>query len=545
MASALEVHSIGGCGGFGMNATLFAAGGRALLVDFGVGFPRAPLPGVSLTVPDADPLARRFPELAAIVLTHAHDDHCAGLPHLPAPWRESPVYGPPLALAAATDRLQDAGRNLPPRFPVALGQVVDIPPFSVTFLAATHSVPDNAMLAIDTPAGLVVHTADFKLDPRPVAGPLTDLDGLAKLGRRGVRLLLMDSTGARRDGRTGAESSVTPHLQAAVAEAAGQVVVSTFATHLHRIQTTLGCARAASRRAALLGPRMTRMVNHGLDLGLMDAPAGVLAAADALADEPPARRVWLAGGCQGEVDSALSRLSRGAEPKARIGEGDVVIVSASVVPGNEALVSQLLDRFLRLGAEVHHAGDEPGLHVSGHASRDELVQLIQLLAPEALVPIHGDLLHLTAAAALARGLPHPPRQTVILLQGDGLVLDAGGARRLERTPVETLRVDETGLLVPPEVVRERRRLAAAGFVLLRLPRRARSGDAREAVRLEHGGVAGWDDVAGAVLRLAREHLDAAPPDAPLDALEAEVARRIAAFLRRGRRHRPSVQVVID
>lgn len=545
MGTTLEVYSLGGCGGFGMNAALVVCERRGLLLDFGIGFPRTPLPGVSLTVADATPVAERVPDLAGIVLTHGHDDHAAGLPYLPRAWSGAPVYGPGLALAAAADRLDDARVPRPRMLPVPLGNAATIGPFKVTFVPVTHSIPDAAMLVVETPAGTVVHSGDFKLDLDPVRPPHTDLDQLAAFGRRGVRLLLLDSTGSLRPGRTGSESSVVAPLEAAVAAATGQVVVSTFASHLHRIQTALGAAQKSGRKAALLGQRMTRTVRHGLDLNLFDAPPGVLVSPEALADERPERRMWLAGGCQGEPQSSLARLSTESDSRAEVGRGDTVILSASTVPGNEMPVARMIDRFLRFGAVVRHAGQEPEMHVSGHGSRDEIVQLLRVLQPDIVVPVHGDRAHLEAAAALAENAEPPPRQVLLVEKGDRLEIGTFGATVAERLTVYTNYLDDAGLVVPPGVLRERQQLASTGVALVLVRRGDDGAVAEDALRLEALGIPGWDAIAPEARRAVGDALRTSPSYTPVAELELELARRVGNLLRRGGRYRPRVVVFLD
>ncbi len=545
MAGLLEIYSLGGCGGFGMNATLFVADGRGLLVDFGIGFPRTPLPGVSLTVPDASSIARRVPDLAAVVISHAHDDHAAGLPYLPPAWERAPVYGPGFALASAADRLDDTGTPRPRMVPVPLGGSVPLGPFEVTFIPVTHSVPDAAMLAIRTPQGLVVHTADFKLDPAPLRPPLTDTDRLRRLGDAGVRVLLVDSTGARRPGRTGSESGVAPHLDATIGAAEGQVVVSTFASHLHRIQAAVAAAHRHGRKAALLGQRMTRTVRHGTDLGLLDAPSGVIVPPEELNDEPPRRRMWLAGGCQGEPQSSLARLSSESDTRAEVGRGDTIVFSSSTVPGNEMPVARMIDRFLRLGASVITTEHVPGLHVSGHGSRDEIAEVIALLRPEIVVPVHGDRAHLEANAALAEAADPAPRQVVLVEKGDRLEIGGYGATVAERLEIYTNYLDDAGTVLSPAVLRERQQISASGIAVVQARRSPGGRVLGDAVRVEALGIPAWDSIAPQAERAARELLAGAPAWTPVADLEAELARRVGNLLRRGSRYRPRVIVMLD
>ncbi|MBP7149797.1 MAG: ribonuclease J [Acidobacteria bacterium] len=543
----LEIISLGGCGGFGMNSTLYLAGDRAILVDFGIGFPRGFPVGVAQVVPDARPLLDRCPRLDAVFITHGHDDHAAGLPHLPEPWRSAPVYAPPLALCSIGDRFEDTATPRPKLVPVNDGDTIESAPFRVTYIHVTHSIPQNYLLAIDTPAGLVVHSGDIKLDLTPVAEAPTDLAALSALRSRGVRLLLLDSTGSRRDGRTGSERSVRAPLETAIRSAEGTVVVSTFASHLHRIQTVCDIARRVGRKAALLGLRMTRTVRHGIDLGLFTAPRGLLVSAEELAQEPPERRLYLAGGCQGERQSSLSRLSLGVDPRAEVGRGDTVVVSASIIPGSEVQVGRLLDRFLRIGTGVIHASDFPGLHVSGHGSRDEIAELVELLRPQAIVPIHGDRINLEAIVTFVERLDPAPREALIIEKGDSLHVGPTKLALGDRIDLPAIHLDEGGVVVSQDVMRDRYRLALAGVVVVRvtLTREGRRTDAE--ARIEPIGIAGWDGPDGVRENTERIVRETAQRSGNMSAaeLEHDIERQVGNLLRRGNRRRPTVVVMVE
>ncbi len=545
MGRELHIVSLGGSGGFGMNASLLHAGGEGVLVDFGIGFPAGVPAGISRLVPNADPLAEICPNLHGIVLTHAHDDHVAALPWLPGPWREAPIFALPFPLAAARDRFDGVPAPAGRFRPLEWNRPVDLGPFRVRAVRVTHSVPQSAMIVVDTPAGTIVHTGDFKLDRDPWDGALTDEASLRELGRRGVRALLLDSTGALREARAETERSVWPVLSRAIAEAEGQVVVSTFSSQVHRIDQALRAARAAGRRAALLGMRMQRMVRLAVDLRLLRLPAGLLLPPDELAELPPARRLWLAGGCQGESQSSLSRLSWDSDSRASVGAGDTVIVSASVIPGSEVQVSRMLDRFLRLGARVLHVGTEPGLHASGHGSREEILELLDWLRPEVVLPVHGDRVHLEAAAELAAAADPAPREVVVAERGETVVLGPDGVRPGETFELLPWHHDDLGA-VDFEVVRERRHLSEAGAAFVRI--RASGEGMLEDLRVEAVGIPGPPlgdreelvrDRVAALLRLAARN------GFPPRVLEEEIAREVAAALRRGRQRRPRVVVVLD
>ncbi|MCU0230852.1 MAG: ribonuclease J [Acidobacteria bacterium] len=550
-ADAVEIYSLGGCGGFGMNATLYISEGEGLLVDFGLGLPKSPALGVNQIVPDPTPLLARCPRLKAVLLTHAHDDHVGALAFLPPAWRSAPIYGPGLSIDAANDRFADAEVPAPARQTVPVGVRLDLGRFAATLIHVTHSVPETRVVALDTPAGTIVHLSDFKLDPTPVQGPSTDLEALAVLGRRGVRLVLFDSTGALREGRTASERSVVAPLEAVIRECRGQVVVSTFASHLHRIQSLCGIAVRTGRQPVPMGLRMTRTLRHGINRRLFDAPAGLVRDRDALPQIREHQRLIVAGGCQGERDSSLNRISLDNEPRVTLGRGDLVVISASVIPGCEVNVGRMTDRFLRRGVFVVHAAELRELHVSGHGGRDEVREVLQLLRPEAVVPIHGDRTHLEAAARLAEQLDPAPRQVEVIERGDLLRLGPDGLSRGERIELPPRYLDETGSPIPGEVLKARFRMSETGAATVFAAIRRGPGGAVEAeVRIAALGVPGWDDPgSGRVRALEREaheailRLGVRPGNG--SRVKDAIASLVGHALRAGSRRKPMVTVVFD
>lgn len=541
MSDALELIPLGGCGGFGMNATLIAWRDDALLLDFGVGFAGDDSAPQLRAVIDPSPLIARWPTLRAIVLTHAHDDHVAGLPQLPDAWRRTPVLGRGFTIAMARTRFEDAGVSAPDWQVVTDDAAVPLGPFRVRLIDATHSVPHNTMLVIETPVGTVVHSGDFKLDDDPVRGPRTDRAALQQVGAAGVRLLLLDSTGALRPGLTASESTLAEPLTDAIAGARGQVFASTFASHLHRIQLLAQAAAAHGRSVGLLGMRAATSLRLGIDLGLFDAPPGRIVPLETLRQLPPERRFYICGGCQAEPDSSLARLSRGADTRAAVRPDDLVLLSASIIPGNERVVGRMVNRFLRAGVEVLQAAHTPGLHVSGHASREELNTLIGWLRPRAVLPVHGDRLHLLACQRLALAHPAAPRQAPVLETGETLLVHADALALGTRHTLETIWHEEGRPLLPAAWA-ARRRLASGGVAAVTI---AVHGDRIE-TRVEQAGLGGVPDPAferlvhDAVAEVVRREQSRLPREA----LEQDLARRLGSLLRRGGRARPEVFVSI-
>ncbi len=547
----VEIYSLGGCGGFGMNATLYVSGDEGVLVDFGLGLPKSPSLGVNQIIPDPTPLLARCPRLTAVLLTHAHDDHVGAMPFLPPAWRTAPVYGPGLAIDAAKDRFADNARPAPPLHAIAPGARLDLGRFAATLVHVTHSVPETRIVALETPAGLIVHLSDFKLDPTPVQGPPTDLATLAALGRRGVKLVLFDSTGALREGRTGSERAVVAPLEAIVREAAGQVIVSTFASHLHRIQSLCAIAARAGRQPVPMGLRMTRTLRHGIDRGLFEAPSGLLRGRDELPRIPERQRMVIAGGCQGERDSSLNRISLDNEPRLSVGREDLAVISASVIPGCEVNVSRMTDRFLRRGVSVVHAAEVRDLHVSGHGGRDEIREVLELLQPEAVVPIHGDRTHLEAAARLAERLGRPPRQVEVIERGEGLRLGPGGLTRGERIDLLPRYLDEAGREIPGEILKERFRMSETGAATIFASIRREPGGALAVeVRMAALGVPGWDDPNHRRVRALEDEIRAlvlrlgSRPGSG-ERVKDAIAGLVGHALHEGSRRKPKVVVVLD
>ncbi len=541
MATGLDIVSLGGSGGFGTNATLLIEDGRGLLIDFGIGFPRGLPVGATRVVPDASPLVESCEELVGVVLTHAHDDHVAALPHLPRAWADAPIFGSPFALASARVRYNDSRRRAPEMVTLEPAETRALGPFQIELLPITHSAPQSRAVVVETGEGVLVHTGDFKLDSAPFRGDPVDLAPFEALGTRGVRALLVDSTGIVRPGRAAPESAVEPALDEHIGRATGQVVVSTFASHLERIDAVCSVAARHGRKVALVGQRMNTTVEIGRELGIFDPPAGVLDSLEALTACAPSERLFLAGGCQGEPLSSLGRIAAAAHPAVTLEPGDSVVLSSSVIPGSEVPISQLLDRLLRSGIHVVSAREDTRLHASGHGGRDEILEMIETLAPELLLPVHGDRLHLERVAEHARTLTAPPRQVVIAERGEWVRLDGEGARKVAHTDLTPLYLDESGVAIELEVARARRAIGQAGAVFLTV-RQEPEADAE--LLAEAIGIPGWDGARGArhtVIELAERLLrEYAFEDD--DALEELIARKIANLLRRGARARPRVVV---
>lgn len=530
-----------------MNCMAIECDGRLAVVDCGVLFPNEPI-GVDVIAPDLSFLRERRDRVGAVFLTHGHDDHVGALPFLlrdvPAP-----VYGTRFTLALLRPRLEEAGVKADLR-EVAPGDVRpagEDAPVSAEFLAVTHSIPDACGLALRTPQGTILHSGDFKIDPRPVAGPGMDLARVEALGRAGVRLLLSDSTNAERPGTSLSESDVGAALEEAFEGAAGRVLVACFASNVHRIQQVVDAARAFGRRLALLGRSMEANVRLAQELGYLRVPAWMPVGFPEARELPPRELCVLTTGTQGEPRSALARLARGEHPDLSLSPGDLVVLSSRFIPGNEVAVGRLVNELCRRGAAVAYEGLRP-LHVSGHAQEAEQRRLIALARPAHFVPIHGEYRHLARHAAHAAAEGVPGRH--LLVDGQVLELSDDGVRIAdERVPVGRVYTDRDALLgtdIGALVVRDRRLLAEAGLVIAVLAIEKDTGTVVRGPELFARGVAGFEgaeeELRGEALR-ALEELSA---PARTDAGEVEETLRAAVrrFFRRTVGRRPTVLPVV-
>ncbi|HEY1620574.1 MAG TPA: ribonuclease J [Streptosporangiaceae bacterium] len=420
-AGGLRMIALGGLGEIGRNMTVFEFAGRLLVVDCGVLFPEPDQPGVDLILPDFSALEDRLDDIEALILTHAHEDHIGAVPYLLRQRREIPLVGSRLTLALVASKL--AEHRIPPEtVEVIAGDQRSFGPFGLEFLAVNHSIPDALAVSITTPAGVILHTGDFKMDQLPLDGRLTDLGGFARLGAKGVDLLLADSTNAEVPGIVTSERAIGPVLDDVFAGADQRIIVSCFASHVHRVQQVMDAAAAHGRRVALVGRSMVRNMGVARDLGYLKVPSvpgGLIVDMREAEEMPPSEIVLISTGSQGEPMSALSRMA-GRDHPIRIADGDTVILASSLVPGNETAVSRIINDLTRLGARVVHKGNAL-VHVSGHAPAGELLYVLNLVRPGNFIPVHGEWRHLKAHANLAELTGIPPDRVVIA--EDGVVVD--------------------------------------------------------------------------------------------------------------------------
>ena len=465
---AVRLIPLGGLGEIGLNMMLVESGDDIIAVDCGLLFPDDEMPGVDYVIPDWTYLREQRDRFRAVVLTHGHEDHIGALAYLLREF-DVPVYGTPLTLAIARHRLTELGAlaraDLRPYRP---GDEIRVGGLVVEPIRVTHSIADGIGLAIETPAGTVVHTGDFKLDESPVDAAQPDYARFRALGERGVLALCSDSTNVGRPGRTGSETEVGAALQGRFAQAPGRILVATFASHIHRIQQVLNLAAACSRKVALLGRSMVANVAVASELGYLTVPDGLLVTLEELGELPARRQVILSTGSQGETHSAVSLIAAGEHKDVSVGAGDLVIFSSRVIPGNERVIGRAINALLRRGAEVLWE-DVAFVHVSGHASQEDLKHMITLTRPRYFMPVHGEYRHLLQHARLAEGAGVPPERVFLVEDGLGLELSKSGARVLAGYPTGRIFVDGKGIGdVGQVVLRDRQLLAEAGMVVVAL-----------------------------------------------------------------------------
>ena len=422
----LRIVALGGLGEVGRNMTVFEHDGRMLLVDCGVLFPDPDTPGVDLILPDFSAIDGRLDDVEALVLTHAHEDHIGAVPYLLRRRPDILLVGSRLTLALVASKLTEH-RIVPETVEVDAGATIRLGPFGLEFFAVNHSIPDALAVAIETGAGLVLHTGDFKMDQLPLDGRLTDLGGFARLGAKGVDLLMSDSTNAEVPGIVISEREIAPVLSEVFIGAEQRIIVSCFASHVHRVQQVLDVAASHGRKVALVGRSMVRNMGVARDLGYLRVPmvpGGLIVDMRDAEELPPDQIVLISTGSQGEPMSALARMA-GRDHPIRIARGDTVILASSLVPGNETAVSRVINDLTRLGARVVHKGNAL-VHVSGHAPAGELLYVLNMVRPGNFMPVHGEWRHLKAHAELAAQTGVPAEN--IVLAEDGIVVDLVGGK---------------------------------------------------------------------------------------------------------------------
>jgi ribonuclease J len=469
VSGTLRVLPLGGLGEIGKNMTVVEYDGALVVVDTGLMFPTPEQLGIDLVLPDFSYLRDRAADIEAIVLTHGHEDHVGALPYV---LREigaagyPPVFGGPLTVAMVRSKLDEHRLRDVPLQAVDAGERFDAGPFEVETIRLAHSIPDSRAVALTCELGTTLVTGDYKFDQTPVDGEPADVARLAELGRDGLLLLCGDSTNVDRPGIAPSESSVGPHLEEAFARCEGRIVVTCFASNIHRVQQVIDAAGALGRKVALVGRSMRKNVNIGRQLGHIDVPEGILVGVREIEDFPDHKMVVISTGSQGEPLSALRRMAHADHPNVELHDGDTVIFSATPIPGNERAVNETVDRLYQLGADVVTARDAP-IHASGHGFAEELKLMINLTDPRYVMPFHGDHRRLRLHGRLAESVGIDPSCVFRGENGRPLEIDERGARFGDREAAGMIFVDGIDVGDPQDIaLRDRRMLSADGIFIV-------------------------------------------------------------------------------
>jgi ribonuclease J len=540
----LRIVALGGLGEIGRNMTVLEYAGRLLVVDCGVLFPESDQPGVDLILPDFEAIRDRLGDIDAIVLTHAHEDHIGAVPYLLREKPDIPLIGSRLTLALVEAKLVEH-RIKPYTLEVAEGARERLGPFDCEFIAVNHSIPDALAVAIRTPAGLVVHTGDFKMDQLPLDRRLTDLPAFSRLGEEGIDLLLVDSTNAEVPGFVPSERQIAPVLRQVFATAERRVIVASFASHVHRIQQVLDTAQEFGRKVVFVGRSMIRNMGVARDLGYLRVPAGLVVDQKVIDDLPPDQVVLVCTGSQGEPMSALSRIAN-RDHQIRVVEGDTVILASSLIPGNENAVFRVVNGLTRWGAKVVHKSNAL-VHVSGHASAGELLFFFNLTRPRNIMPVHGEWRHLRAAADLGE-LTGVPRKRIVIAE-DGVVVDLvdGQARITGKVPCGYVYVDGLSVGDVTEAsLKDRRILGDEGFVSVFVVVDSATGKIVGGPEITARGSGIDDDAFGAVLPRIEEALAEAAANGVGDMhqLQQLIRRTVGKWVSDTYRRRPMILPVV-
>jgi ribonuclease J len=464
----LQIIPLGGLGEFGMNSMAIRYGDDIIVLDAGMMFPDAELMGVDIVTPDFTYLEQNKQHVRGLVLTHGHEDHIGAIPFLLAQL-PIPVYGTAFTLALVERRLEEHHMLDEAKLHrVKPGEVLKLGPFSIEFVHVTHSIVQCVALAITTPLGVIIHTGDFKVDPTPTDNELFDLHTLAAYGKRGVLLLMSDSTNVDRPGYTESERAVSPRLEDLFVRSPRRLVITCFSSSIHRLQQIIDLADEYGRKVAFLGRSMMATTEIAHDLGLLTIPNGILLRPQDIMQSSPSKTVVMVSGTQGEPMSAMSRVAVDNHKSLSIEPGDTVALSARIIPGNEKAIYRMMNHLARRGADIVYGTMNPPIHVSGHGSAEELRLVLNLVRPKYFIPIHGEYRQLAKHAQLAQHLSHWGLEgTFVLESGETMEIDSAGARKGDPVTVGRVCIDSGTLdeVVEDIVIRDRRHLSEDGFVL--------------------------------------------------------------------------------
>lgn len=546
----LKFIPLGGLGEVGKNMFALEYEESILVVDCGLMFPDDEMFGIDFVIPDISYLEERKENICGIVITHGHEDHIGGLPFI-WPKIPAPLYGTKLTLGMVGNKLSEWAPGFTPDYrEIRAGDRVEMGPFRVKFIAVCHSVPDGVGLAIETPVGTVVHTGDFKLDPTPIDGRLTDYGAFSEEGRKGALLLLSDSTNVERSGFTQSEHTLSSTIDRLFRlHRSKRIVISAFASNLHRVQQVLDAAARFNRKVVLVGRSMIKNVELARELGYIHADGKVMVDLEDIDSVPKGSLVVMTTGSQGEPFSGLVLMSRGEHRAITLTDKDVVALFATPVPGNEKMVSNTINRLFACGCEVVYE-KEQALHVSGHAARDELRLMFNMVRPRFFVPVHGEYRHLVRHAELAGDMGVPAKNAFVMQNGDVLTLEKDKASVKDRVQAGGVMVDGIALgEMQGSVLKERRELAEEGAIAVSLiltPEGALASppvfESRGFLHLENAARL-REDLSVSVERAVESLAGRAASDR--DALEARVRGRMRDALRRFGRGRPVILLLVS
>ncbi len=461
----VQIIPLGGLGEIGKNMTVFRYGDDMILIDAGLMFPEDDMLGIDLVIPDITYLVENKDKIKGIFLTHGHEDHIGALPYV-MKQIDCPVYGTALTLGILQGRLKENGVGNENLHVVKPGDKINAGAFKLDFIRVNHSIPDAVAIAITTPIGVIIHTGDFKIDHTPVDGQVMEFNKFAEYGDRGVLCLLADSTNAERPGFTPSEKMVGQTFDEEFRYAKHRIIVATFSSNVHRIQQVIDTAVKYDRKVAVIGRSMVNVVNIAKELGYLKVPEGVLIDIDETHNYTPEKVVIIPTGSQGEPMSALTRMAMNDHKKVDIMPGDTVIISATPIPGNEKLVSRTIDHLYKLGADVIYEKSN-GVHVSGHASQEEIKMMHNLVRPRFFMPVHGEYRHLVKHANLAKSLGMPADNIVIGENGSVIELTKSSITINGKVPAGKVLVDGLGVGdVGNIVLRDRRQLSQDGIMIV-------------------------------------------------------------------------------
>lgn len=543
--SDLRLIPLGGAGEIGKNCTVLEQGDDLIVIDCGISFPHAEQYGVDIVIPDFTYLIENKDRIKGLFITHAHEDHIGAISFL-LPHISCPIYGTKLTLALIELRLDDRWKGpMPKMVEVKPGAKVPAGDLEVEFVRVTHSIPETCALAIRTQHGIVLFTADFKFDFTPVDRQLTDMARLIELGQEGVLLLVSDSTNATTPGWGLSESAVTEGLRPLVAGARGRVLITTFSSHLHRMQQAILIAHEFGRKVVIMGRRMEQTLNLARQMEYVRFPRETLISMDEMSDYPPEQLMVLLTGSQGEPNAALSQMSRGEYRRLKVHEGDTIVFSTRPIPGNEGEINRVINNLVRRGANVITDAPTP-IHASGHGYQDELKTMITLTKPFYLAPVHGEPLHQKAYKEMALAMGHAPHRIFVLDNGDPLELDEQKAWLGKPVTTGEVMIDQNeGRPIEMDELRARQQMAHDGIVMVTLCV-DRDGTMVAHPHVEAHGVCGGDDVVpeiqdmlrGAIGRLTEFEMQ------ETDYFRATIEQQVRKVLQAKTRQRPKVLTTV-